>query len=900
MYAISTSEVRQLTGIVYERERRGQEQDPECIAKNNQFLEALQENMRFKLSECLKDKPFVALNPTAKAQIMAMLCNDLLMNKAVCRQIENSLESQASLKKEKYLLDSKIRKCKMSLTRKTRLEQYEKSIQLTTIESLNVSQIHTDTEMTDLSTKIDESIKDVSVKDDISPIEDVTNDNSHVQSENEESKIENESSVKNHNDKSELVTPATPEKSVVSERDAQTPASSVKSERPILPGKGNGINDTMNEKMDDDNSDCESEGTQLEEDENAALMVDEVQKKLEGLLQEASANKEQLLKALHGLRARCYGQDRYWRRFWHLPKTGGIFVEGLESSQPEILKYHEILEENKALADELLREQIEIQKRNKRSKRSKAKSECNDSSKSDNELPDTTVKTDGNISDSGIIQHTNKDNSSMVEEKFVQPTANQSNNDEEMDIEESIPTAILVQKSNKAGELIDPMCQVPTYNVPKSIQDVVNPPIIEKNLIDNQEKHCDTVMENGVDGKTIKSEIDSIKNENELSDVKKEPIQLMDKWFSLLKREIPLVSQEAAVNRETRRIYCNITCRDTVLGQGHRWDVGNALYFYTNPDDGKPDNPYASACVMSLSGLNEIEMQDTTERRKDVEEKKIDEDLDEDIKPDLRTEDVITGFSLPPYMALSLNNLQNYLQCDSPGPVPCTPEEQKQLEDIKMNGAPSKLENNFVLRELRHGWWKVNEIEQLNEVIQSLNPHGIRERNLRQNILAALTESIDLTIPCPVSNPRAPPPPKGFIEPDAMNAWNPQIARRVELALLDQVESLEDKIASASMQIKGWNVPTRDNDSNENSEDFVNIQSIGERILSLEAAIERRYLKPPLGVNITEAQIAAMAQKKQEEEQCKQNDSARSDTSEDDIPRGKKKYFFILMTKNNN
>ena len=128
--------------------------------------------------------------------------------------------------------------------------------------------------------------------------------------------------------------------------------------------------------------------------------------------------------------------------------------------------------------------------------------------------------------------------------------------------------------------------------------------------------------------------------------------------------------------------------------------------------------------------------------------------------------------------------------------------------------------------------------------------------------MAALTDSIDLTTPSPVANPRAPPPPKGYIDGDPMNAWNPQIARRVELALLDQVKSLEDKIASASMQIKGWNAPQRVSDSDENSGDFINIQSIGERILSLEAVIERRYLKPPLGTNTTDAQLAALAQKR--------------------------------------
>lgn len=44
------------------------------------------------------------------------------------------------------------------------------------------------------------------------------------------------------------------------------------------------------------------------------------------------------------------------------------------------------------------------------------------------------------------------------------------------------------------------------------------------------------------------------------------------------------------------------------------------------------------------------------------------------------------------------------------------------------------------------------------------------------------------------------------------------------------------------MQIKGWSIPPRDM----NEGDCVAI--VRERLLGLEAAIERRYLKPPLGI----------------------------------------------------
>jgi hypothetical protein len=36
------------------------------------------------------------------------------------------------------------------------------------------------------------------------------------------------------------------------------------------------------------------------------------------------------------LRAICFGQDRFWRRYWTLPCAGGVFVEAMESAEPEV------------------------------------------------------------------------------------------------------------------------------------------------------------------------------------------------------------------------------------------------------------------------------------------------------------------------------------------------------------------------------------------------------------------------------------------------------------------------------------------------------------------------------------------------------------------------------------
>ena len=47
--------------------------------------------------------------------------------------------------------------------------------------------------------------------------------------------------------------------------------------------------------------------------------------------------RHKLFGSSHALRALCLGQDRYKRRYWILPHGGGIFVEGMETAEKEIV-----------------------------------------------------------------------------------------------------------------------------------------------------------------------------------------------------------------------------------------------------------------------------------------------------------------------------------------------------------------------------------------------------------------------------------------------------------------------------------------------------------------------------------------------------------------------------------
>lgn len=53
------------------------------------------------------------------------------------------------------------------------------------------------------------------------------------------------------------------------------------------------------------------------------------------VFQQQNQLRERVFTLSHKLSAMSFGQDRYRRRYWVLPKCGGIFVEGLESGEPE-------------------------------------------------------------------------------------------------------------------------------------------------------------------------------------------------------------------------------------------------------------------------------------------------------------------------------------------------------------------------------------------------------------------------------------------------------------------------------------------------------------------------------------------------------------------------------------
>lgn len=179
-------------------------------------------------------------------------------------------------------------------------------------------------------------------------------------------------------------------------------------------------------------------------------------------------------------------------------------------------------------------------------------------------------------------------------------------------------------------------------------------------------------------------------------------------------------------------------------------------------------------------------------------------------------------------------------------------------------GAVFPIFQLYDFTDLRHGWWRITDIDTFQELLEHLHSRGVREKELKRTTWATMESFLAVTgrinvdpgnltateLQAEPDEPDTPIP-----KPDNPSNWSEQVALRVDAQLLEQVEALEDKVANASMQVKGWKLPPRAGTEEAEEIEKLNemekisaVEQARQRLLSLEAAIERRYLKPPLGV----------------------------------------------------
>lgn len=234
-----------------------------------------------------------------------------------------------------------------------------------------------------------------------------------------------------------------------------------------------------------------------------------------------------------------------------------------------------------------------------------------------------------------------------MEEKYIQQK--QHNEEQDMlDIEDSIPTAFLVQKPTHK-----PMyaTQAEPMDKPQEIIKVENVKT-EDSVKEETEETKDELVNNLEElrkmAEAVSSQLDAakkaeeIKQETEIeSSESLHPevahahlyARMMEsKWFSILRHETAFLSNinEPEKNTEVPQ-YCDNehTCSEVVVSQGHKWDVSNNLHLLNDPSlftlnsmvtsvQVPANNVYADS-TLTMSGLDQ-DMMDASFKKESAEQ----------------------------------------------------------------------------------------------------------------------------------------------------------------------------------------------------------------------------------------------------------------------------------------
>ncbi|XP_008573705.1 PREDICTED: bromodomain adjacent to zinc finger domain protein 2A isoform X4 [Galeopterus variegatus] len=188
--------------------------------------------------------------------------------------------------------------------------------------------------------------------------------------------------------------------------------------------------------------------------------------------------------------------------------------------------------------------------------------------------------------------------------------------------------------------------------------------------------------------------------------------------------------------------------------------------------------------------------------------------------------------------------------------------EQRYLTQLTAQPVPS---------EMCSGWWWIQDPETLDAMLKALHPRGIREKALHKHLNkhrdflqeVCLRPSTD-----PIFEPSQLP-----ASQEGIMSWSPkERTYETDLAVLQWVEELEQRVILSDLQIRGWTCPSPDSTREDlaycehlpNSQEDITWRGRGReglapqrkttnpldlavmRLAALEQNVERRYLREPL------------------------------------------------------
>ncbi|XP_027721543.1 bromodomain adjacent to zinc finger domain protein 2B isoform X6 [Vombatus ursinus] len=567
-----------------------------------------------------------------------------------------------------------------------------------------------------------------------------------------------------------------------------------------------------------------------EDDGDQAASVEELEKQIEKLTKQQSQYRRKLFDASHSLRSMMFGQDRYRRRYWILPQCGGIFVEGMESGEglEEIAKEKEKLK--KAEIIQIKEEMFE---------------------NSDDTL---NCLNTGHCEQKEDLKE--KDNTNL----FLQKPSSFSKLSKLLEVAKMPPESDIMNPKPNGGAANG--CTLSYQNGAKnslcSLQSAVSQ--------SNKEK-ADSNLFNPVSsgqGKFYSPPL--IANDQLLKTLTEKNRQ----WFSLLPRT---------------------PCDDTSLTHADGSAVAS-LVPHSQPPSKSP-SPVPSPLLGSSSAQNTMGLSPFALSPLQMKSGLPIMGLQFCGWPTgVLTSNVPFTSPLPSLgsgLGLSEGSGNPFLtpnvsSCKSESPVPQNEKASSAIPGTVEVAKPVDFPSpKPIPEEMQFGWWRIIDPEDLKALLKVLHLRGIREKALQKQIqkhldyiTQACIKNKDVAIIEINENE------ENQVTRDIVENWSvDEQAMEMDLTILQQVEDLERRVASASLQVKGWMCPepaseredlvyfehksvtklckehdgefTRGEESSASplerkSDNPLDIAVT--RLADLERNIERRYLKSPLSTTI--------------------------------------------------
>ncbi|XP_031534324.1 bromodomain adjacent to zinc finger domain protein 2B isoform X13 [Vicugna pacos] len=581
----------------------------------------------------------------------------------------------------------------------------------------------------------------------------------------------------------------------------------------------------------EDKEDKKGKKTDICEDEDEgdqAASVEELEKQIEKLSKQQSQYRRKLFDASHSLRSMMFGQDRYRRRYWILPQCGGIFVEGMESGEglEEIAKEREKLK---------MEEIIQIKE----------------------EIFETSEDTLNCSNPDHCEQKENpkeKDNTNL----FLQKPGSFSKLSKLLEVAKMPPESdVMTPKPNSSAN----GCTLSYQNSGKHSLGSIQSTATQSNMEKTDSNNLFSTGSSGP-GKFYSP----LPNDQLLKTLTEKNRQ----WFSLLPR---------TPCDDTSLTHADISAASLVTPQSQPPSTSPSpapapLLGSSSVQNPVGLNPFALSPLQVKSGVSMMGLQFCG------------------WPTGVLSSNIPFTSPLPSLgsgLGLSEGNSNSFLtpnvaSSKSESPVPqnekVSSTQSAAVEVAKPVDFPSPKP---IPEEMQFGWWRIIDPEDLKALLKVLHLRGIREKALQKQIqkhldyiTQACIKNKDVAIIELNENE------ENQVTRDIVENWSvEEQAMEIDLSILQQVEDLERRVASASLQVKGWMCPEpaseredlvyfehksfsklcKEHDGECTGEEESSAHALDRksdnpldiavtRLADLERNIERRYLKSPLSTTI--------------------------------------------------